>query len=84
MGWLVFFLKMLYLKVFILSYDFILEFIDVPEVISNLQANTVYWQECSEALQLQQLQQEQETTNFKNRILEDNENETETETEASS
>ena len=44
----------------------------------------MYWQECSEALQLQQLQQEQETTNFKNRILEDNENETETETEASS
>lgn len=69
------------------------DFIDIPEVTSNLQANTVYWRECAEALQLQQLQQLQQKHNSQqtgqqtdgkgeirnNSILEDSENELENE-----
>ena len=59
-----------------------------------MQANTVYWRECAEALQLQQLQQLQQkhqaqqqlqptsdkVSNRNNSILEDSENELENET----
>ena len=77
----------------IISYNNFKDFIDIPEVTSNLQANTVYWRECAEALQLQQLQQLQQKHNSQqtgqqtdgkgeirnNSILEDSENELENE-----
>lgn len=63
------------------------EFIDIPEVIQNLQANTVYWRELVESEtantqtdQIKGVQQEQQaqkqlehTTNRNNSIIEDSE-----------
>jgi high affinity cAMP-specific and IBMX-insensitive 3',5'-cyclic phosphodiesterase 8 len=51
------------------------EFSDTPEVISNLQANTLYWRECAERDQLQILEQKMlsqlESTNCNQIIDED-------------
>lgn len=70
------------------------DFIDIPEIISNLQANTVYWRECSEAQQLLNHQQNQQqnqhlqiqsqdkiSLNHNKSIQEDCENETESDVE---
>jgi high affinity cAMP-specific and IBMX-insensitive 3',5'-cyclic phosphodiesterase 8 len=59
----------------------ILDFIDIPEIISNLQANTLYWRECSEAQinQLNILQSQEKIINHNKSIKEDCENESELE-----
>ena len=61
---------------------FLKDFSETPEVISNLQANTLYWRECTEREQLQSLQQKMQaqyeaTTNCNHKIVEDSENEIE-------
>jgi hypothetical protein len=33
------------------------EFVYIPEVLANLQANAVYWRECAEELEQKQLQE---------------------------
>ena len=67
---------------YLISFFCLIEFSHTPEVISNLQANTLYWRECAEREQLQILQQKMQaqieaTTNFNHKIVEDSENEVE-------